>query len=42
MASVNLKIGPPLSAVKLCPSSSKATVSTVPGVCPWISRPASP
>ena len=42
MASLNLKIGPPLSAVNVCPSSSKATVITVPGGLPWISWPASP
>src|SRR5262249_37075103 len=30
IASVNLKIGPPFSAVKSCPSSSKATVMTDP------------
>jgi hypothetical protein len=30
IASVNLKWGPPLSAVKLWPSSSKATVITEP------------
>src|SRR5438046_9393006 len=29
-ASVNLKLGPPLSAVNFCPSSSKATVMTDP------------
>jgi hypothetical protein len=30
IASVNLKSGPPLSAVKSCPSSSKVTVMTDP------------
>ncbi len=42
MASLNLKNGPPLSAVNVCPSSSKATVITDPAGLPWISFPASP
>jgi hypothetical protein len=42
MASLNLKIGPPLSAVNDCPSSSNATVMTVPAGLLWISYPAFP
>ena len=42
MASLNLNIGPPLSAVNACPSSSKATIMTVPAGFPWTSCPASP
>ena len=42
MASLNLKSGPPLSAVNGCPSSSKATVITDPAGLPWTSFPASP
>jgi hypothetical protein len=33
---------PPLSTVKACPSSSKATTMTVPAGLPWTSCPASP
>ena len=35
IASLNLKTGPPLSAVNGWPSSSKATVITEPGGWPW-------
>ena len=40
-ASSNLNCGPPLSAVKGCPSSSKATTITDPAGLPWTSCPAS-
>jgi hypothetical protein len=42
MASLNVNTGPPFSAVNGWPSSSNATVITVPAGLPWISRPASP
>src|SRR6266581_1771825 len=41
MASLNLNSGPPLSAVNAWPSSSNATVITVPASLPWTSCPAS-
>lgn len=33
-ASLNVNIGPPLSATKLCPSASNSTVITEPGSLP--------
>ena len=41
-ASLNLKTGPPFSAVNDWPSSTNATVMTEPAGRPWISLPASP
>ena len=41
LASLNLKRGPPFSAMSAVSPRRKSTVITLPGSRPWISRPAS-